>query len=128
MVTHHNADIKVGFESHSDAETAEITIRDFGAAGELRFGNNRLDVVANLCPVDMRRLFDILRFTESQRIEPDEEIIKALSLLEDRFSYHTEDDPSRLCLEIEIIMPISSSGSVRLEPNFPDEDEADIEE
>lgn len=112
-----NSTVEVSFEEGTDAEKADIEIRSFGCVNELRFADDRLSAIANLRTSDVGRLLQALRFAEEQRVAPDTETLNALDHLRERFSMFTEEDPTRMTLDVDLVLPIASCGSVLLEPN-----------
>jgi len=112
-----NANVDVSIRQNDECEEANIRIGSFGSVTELRFGKDKLNAVAIFDSVDIKRLFEVLAIAESKRVDPNPETIKSLKYLKDRFDY-LDEDKSRLHLSIEIESPISSCGSVRLEPGY----------
>jgi hypothetical protein len=122
MVSLMNHEIKVGLEKGLESECAEILIKSIGCVSELRFKNSDLNAIANLTSVDLLEIFSVLKIAESQRMEPNPETINALEHLSVAMDY-TSDDQSHLSVQIVMELPITSSGSVMLEPGNMDIEE-----
>jgi hypothetical protein len=118
-----NADIDVGFWKDGDGEKAKITIRSLGSVEELTFKDSQLNAVASLGPADFLRILEALRIAENKRVDPDTKLVAAVEYLEERFDIGDEEQ-NRLWIDWSLVMPIASSGSVKLVPNFeePEED------
>lgn len=111
-----NAEVKVTMGPGDDLERAEIKLRSFGCVSDLVFSQYHLAAVATLSSMDLNRLLEAIALAESLRVEPSQKTIDAIKLVMDRIDYFTEDDPTRLSLEIELEMPIASTGRVTLQP------------
>ena len=118
-----NTTVEISFEDGSDAEKATIEIRNFGGLSELNIEGKRLDAVGVLTGCDVTRFFEALSFAESKRVSPDKKTLEALELLAERYSYFTEEDPTRMSVVMKLVMPIVSCGSVSLLPNFRNDKE-----
>lgn len=125
MSTDPNTTAKITFEDGTDAEKATIEIRNFGGLSELNIDGKRLDAVGVLTGCDVPRFLEALKLAETKRVSPDPKTIEALVFLADRYSYFTEDDPTRMSIIMKLIMPIVSCGSVSLVPNFGDDQPPD---
>ena len=112
-----NADIDVRFWEDDDAERADVSIRSIGVVSELRFSGMNLSAVAKLNSTDLSRIFDVLKEAEKRRIDPNPKTIEAIDFIRERFGMWDEDK-SGLFVDAELVMPISSCGSVNLEPNL----------
>ena len=116
-----NVDVKVSMWADDDSERAEIRIRSFGCVSELRFSDRKLTAVAKFASSDMRRLLSAIKEAESKRVDPNPKTMSSLDYIMDRIHY-LDEDKTRLYLDVEAEIPISSSGSVKLEPNLEGEE------
>ena len=113
-----NASIDIQLVPGSDAETANIEIRSFGCVSELRFADDQLNAVAQLQTSEIGRILQVLKAAEEQRTSPNDKTIAAIEHLRERYSLFTEEDPTRMTLSIDLVLPIASGGSVYLQPNM----------
>lgn len=112
-----NRQVKVDLWEDDDSEKADIQIRSIGCLSELRFDKKRLDAVGKFTSLDIQRLLNAIKEAEEKRIDPNPKMIEALEYVADRIHF-LDDDKSRLYLNVELVMPVSSSGSVELKPIF----------
>ena len=118
-----NRHIEVTMWEGDDSERAKIRIASIGCVTKLRFDDSQLSAVGQFTSGDIMRIVDALFAAEKKRIDPNSKVLDSLKCVSEQMNF-LRGDKSDLYVEMELEMPISSSGAVNLTPKFDDPEKA----